>query len=125
MQRKRVFIVGAGPGGLTSAMILAHKGFDVTVFEKEAKPGGRNGCLEVDGFKFDIGPTFLMMKFVLDDLFKQVGRNIDDYLVSTRLAPMYRLLFDDVSLDVYDEPHHDKMKANLGKYFPRDAEGLG
>lgn len=125
MQRKRIIIVGAGPGGLTAAMVLAHKGFDVTVFEKDGKPGGRNGCLEVDGYKFDIGPTFLMMKFVLDDIFKQVGRNIDDYLVSTRLAPMYRLLFDDVSLDVYDHPHHDKMKANLGKYFAKDAEGLG
>jgi len=105
-------------------MILAHKGFDVTVFEKEGQPGGRNGCLEVDGYKFDIGPTFLMMKFVLDDLFKQVGRNIDDYLVSTRLAPMYRLMFDDISMDVYDQPHHDKLKANLGRHFPTDAQGL-
>jgi phytoene desaturase len=124
MERKRVIVVGAGQGGLTAAMILAHKGFDVTVLEKHAKPGGRNGCLEIDGYKFDIGPTFLMMKFVLDDLFKQVGRNVDDYLPSTRLAPMYRLLFDEVSLDVYDHLHHDKMKEQMVKYFPDDAAGL-
>lgn len=124
MERKRVIIVGAGPGGLTAAMILAHKGFDVTVFEKDSKPGGRNGCLEVDGYKFDIGPTFLMMKFVLDDLFKQVGRHVDDYLPSTRLAPMYRLLFDGMSLDVYDHLHHDKMKEQMARLFPDDVAGL-
>jgi phytoene desaturase len=124
MERKKVIIVGAGPGGLTAAMILAHKGFDVTVFEKNAKPGGRNGCLEVEGYKFDIGPTFLMMKFVLDDLFKQVGRNVDEYVPSTRLAPMYRLLFDEVSLDVYDHLHHDKMKEQMAKLFPDDVAGL-
>jgi NADPH-dependent glutamate synthase beta subunit-like oxidoreductase len=42
MAARRIAIVGAGPGGLSAAMILAYRGYDVTVFEKEAEPGGRN-----------------------------------------------------------------------------------
>jgi len=46
MNKKRVIIVGAGPGGLTSAMILAHRQFDVTVFEANSTVGGRNSSFE-------------------------------------------------------------------------------
>ncbi|HEQ78793.1 MAG TPA: FAD-binding protein [Euryarchaeota archaeon] len=63
---KRIAIVGAGPGGLTAGMILASKGFDVTIFEKESSVGGRNAEIKLDNYLFDTGPTFLMMKFVLD-----------------------------------------------------------
>ena len=59
--RKKVVIVGAGPGGLSSAMVLARRGFDVVVYEKEKKVGGRCSSIEVDGFKFDLGPTFVML----------------------------------------------------------------
>ena len=59
--QKSVIIVGAGPGGLTAAMILAHRGFKVTVLEKRGQVGGRNGELKLDGYSHDIGPTFLMM----------------------------------------------------------------
>ncbi len=60
MSNKKVLIIGAGPGGLTSAMILAHRGFNVTVLEKEDKVGGRNAGITMDGYTFDTGPTFLM-----------------------------------------------------------------
>ena len=52
------------PGGLTAAMLLAKRGFKVTLFEKENKVGGRNSSLVKNGYKFDVGPTFLMMKFI-------------------------------------------------------------
>ena len=64
--KPQVVGVGAGPGGLTAAMVLAHRGFEVHIFEKEAIPGGRNGYIELNGYRFDIGPTFLMMRHVLD-----------------------------------------------------------
>ena len=37
---KRVAIVGSGPSGLTAGYYLARKGHEVTVFEREAEPGG-------------------------------------------------------------------------------------
>lgn len=117
-----MIIVGAGPGGLTTAMILAHRGFDVEVFEKNGSVGGRNGEIDVDGFRFDIGPTFLMMKFVLDKVFEEAGVSVDDYLKFTRLDPMYRLVFDDFALDISDDPV--KMKQEIAKYFPGSEAGL-
>jgi phytoene desaturase len=71
MAAKRVLIVGAGPGGLTAGMILAHRGFDVTVFEARDVVGGRNAPLKADGYTFDMGPTFLMMNFVLRECSRQ------------------------------------------------------
>ena len=65
MNKRRVIIIGAGPGGLTAGMLLASKGFEVQVFEKQDYIGGRNGPLKMNGYSFDIGPTFLMMKFIL------------------------------------------------------------
>ena len=55
MSTKEVIIVGAGPGGLTSGMILSRRGFKVTVYEKEDVVGGRNAPLKLDGFTFDTG----------------------------------------------------------------------
>lgn len=48
MPGKKVIVVGAGPGGLTSAMILAHRGFSVTVYEKEERVGGRTPRYTLD-----------------------------------------------------------------------------
>lgn len=87
---KQIVIVGAGPGGLTTAMLLAARGFKVTVCEKDNHVGGRNAAIVRNGYKFDTGPTFLMMKFILDEVFEEAGRHIDDYLQCVKLEPMYR-----------------------------------
>lgn len=99
--KKKIIIIGAGPGGLTAGMILSHRGFEVTIYEKDKKVGGRNQAIELDGFKFDTGPTFLMMKFLLDEVFKESGRDIDDYLRTAPLDPMYRLQFEDKKIDLF------------------------
>lgn len=122
MAKKKVIIVGAGPGGLTAGMILANKGIDVQIFEKEKIPGGRNGHIDLKGFRFDIGPTFLMMRYILDEVFSEVGLKSSDYLKFTKLSPMYRLIYPDNYMDVYSE--HDKMKKELTRVFPGDAEGF-
>ena len=95
MARKSIIVVGAGPGGLTSAMILAGRGFDVTVFEKEEVVGGRNAPIKLDDFTFDTGPTFLMMNFTLREMFEEVGLKAEDYMTAKKLEPMYRLKFSD------------------------------
>ncbi len=55
---KKITIIGAGPGGLATALLLAGKGYQVKVVEKEAYVGGRTSSFEQDGFTFDRGPTF-------------------------------------------------------------------
>lgn len=119
--QRHIIIVGAGPGGLTTAMLLAARGFKVTIFEKNTHVGGRNAAIVRNGYKFDTGPTFLMMKFILDEVFEESGRHIDDYLESVRLEPMYRLQFEDVRLE--PTTVHEAMLQQLDQHFPghRDA----
>lgn len=120
--RKKIIIVGAGPGGLTAGMILAHRGFDVEIFEKSPVVGGRNAELSVGDFKFDVGPTFLMMKFILDEMFLDAGTESGKYLVFKRLDPMYRLMFESYTMDIFEDPI--KMKEEIKKHFPGQEDGL-
>ena len=62
-------IIGAGIGGLVSAVLLASRGMAVTVLEKEASAGGKVRQLDVDGAKVDAGPTVFTMRGVIDDIF--------------------------------------------------------
>ena len=82
---KKVIVVGAGLGGLTAAIKAANAGFEVQVYEKNEHPGGKAGSVNLDGFRFDTGPSLLTMPFVIQQLFKDCGRNIDDYL---KLKPL-------------------------------------
>ncbi|MCG7854361.1 MAG: NAD(P)-binding protein, partial [Methanoregulaceae archaeon] len=98
MPGKKVIVVGAGPGGLTSAMILAHRGFSITVYEKENCVGGRNAPLKLGPYTFDTGPTFLMMKFILEEMFSEAGKDIAKYLEVRKIEPMYHLDYGDINL---------------------------
>ncbi len=122
-QKPKIAIIGAGPGGLTAGMLLAHRGFDVTIFEKRDGCGGRNASFTLPGgFVFDLGPTFLMMKYVLDEVFAETGRKSSDYLSFTRLAPMYRLSFVDKYIDMHD--NQERMRAEWERVFPDEVGGL-
>jgi phytoene desaturase len=120
-EQKRIIVVGAGPGGLTAAMLLAARGFKVTVFEKDTQVGGRNAAILRNGYKFDTGPTFLMMKFILDEVFEEAGRHIDDYLKCVKLEPMYRLQFDDKRLE--PTTAREAMLQQLDAQFPGNRNG--
>jgi phytoene desaturase len=96
--RGRVAVIGAGVGGLSAAVRLAHMGFAVEVFERGGAPGGRCGRLEIGGFTFDTGPTLLLMPEVLEETFAAAGRRLADYLTLERCDPNYRIHFRDGSV---------------------------
>lgn len=122
-KKGRIKIIGAGPGGLASAMLLGSRGFDVEIFEKEDQPGGRTSEIRIGNYRFDVGPTFLMLKSILDEIFKDSGYDSEDYLKFISLSPMYRLIYpDDSHMDVYSE--RGKMKAELKRVFPGDQDGI-
>lgn len=120
--KKHVIIVGAGPGGLTSAMILARRGFRVTVFEKANRVGGRNAALESDGFRFDTGPTFLMMSFILEEMFREAGKEMGDYLKLVNLDPLYRLSFED--MEFLPSADHGRTEEQIERLFPGNGKGF-
>ena len=76
--RRKVTIIGAGPGGLASAILIARAGISVTVLERHDRVGGRTATLQADKFRFDIGPTFFLYPRVLDDIYRTVGRTLYD-----------------------------------------------
>jgi phytoene desaturase len=114
---KHIIVVGAGPGGLTSAMILARRGFRVTLFEARDQVGGRNAEIRLGPYVFDTGPTFLMMKQVLEEVFLEAGSSIDKELTLNRIEPMYRLQFKGGRhLDPTTDP--DGMVREIKRVFP-------
>ena len=121
MQQKHIAIIGAGPGGLSSAIILANRGFKVSVYEKESEAGGRNAPLRIGDYTFDTGPTFLMMTFILEEIFLLAGKKMSDYLNVTKIDPMYRLVFDDKTF----MPTNDKqmMENQINAVFPGNKKG--
>ncbi len=64
--KKSVLIIGAGLGGLSTALRLAVKGYEVTIVEKDSQPGGRLNEIKQDGFTFDTGPSFFSMSYEFD-----------------------------------------------------------
>ena len=90
-------IVGAGIGGLATAARLAKLGYDVTVFEKNAAPGGRTARLDLNGYGFDSGPTLLLMPAIFAETYSSIGERMQDHLDLVRLDPTYRVHFHDGS----------------------------
>ncbi len=119
---KKIAIVGAGPGGLTAAMLLAARGYSVKVFEKAEVVGGRSATISEEGYSFDTGPTFLMMTFILREMFQAAGRDLDDYCNIIPLDPMYRLNFK----ELFFEPSRDNevTRQRIEEKFPGQGSGF-
>ncbi len=92
---KSAIIIGAGIGGLALANLLAKAGLQVTVYEKNDQPGGRAGRLDLDGFRFDTGPSWYLMPEVFEHYYHLLGQDITRQLNLVRLNPGYRVSFQD------------------------------
>ena len=80
MKPQRVIVVGAGIGGLVSALELAAQGVEVLVLERAAQPGGKMRQVEVGGALMDAGPTVFTMRWVFEELFEAVGTRLSEHL---------------------------------------------
>jgi len=96
MERKlRIAIIGAGLGGLSAAIRLAHRGHKVKVFESNNSAGGKANSFSKNGFRFDTGPSLLTMPFVIEDLFSSVNENISEYLKLEKLDITCKYFYQD------------------------------
>ncbi|MEO0478733.1 MAG: phytoene desaturase family protein [Planctomycetota bacterium] len=119
----KVVIVGAGPGGLASALLLAQSGHEVTVLERRSEIGGRTSQLREGGFTWDLGPTFFLYPRVLDEILQESGRRLADEIQLERLDPQYRISFGagghlDATADVA------RMEQEIARLCPEDAPGF-
>ena len=121
---RSVAVIGAGPGGLTTAMLLAAAGFGVTVYEAHDVVGGRTRRIELGDYRFDCGPTFFMMPYVLEEIFAATGRRLSDYAELKRLDPMYRLLIgqpEGAPLTIDTTQDIARMSRQLSAIDPNDG----
>ncbi len=104
MQGEHIIIVGAGIGGLAAAMVLAAQGLQVTVFEKEAAPGGKMREIAIGGHRVDSGPTVLTMRDVFDGLFADAGTSLSDHVQAEPASVLARHAWDGGgALDLYSD----------------------
>lgn len=105
---KRCAVIGSGISGIASALHARSKGYSVTVFERNARPGGKISDWRKDGFRFDLGPSVFTLPELIDELFLLFDKNPRDYFSYTRLDPSFRYFFEDGS--------HITAHADLRKY---------
>lgn len=119
---KPIIIIGAGIGGLSTAIRLAAAGQPVVVFEQNAEVGGKMGEISEAGFRWDTGPSVITMRPVLEELFETAGRRLEDYLTLHAVEPLTRYFYPDgVILDASRDLA--KMGAQIAQLDERDVEG--
>jgi phytoene desaturase len=92
---RKILVIGAGLGGLATAIRLARAGHAVEVWEKNEGPGGKLKELAVDGFRWGTGPSLLTMPHVLRELFATAGERMEDHLELVRLESCCRYFWTD------------------------------
>lgn len=121
--RPNILVIGAGPGGLATAMLLAAAGCRVRILERLGKVGGRTSTIEADGFRFDVGPTFFLYPRVLERIFSAAGRTLRQEVELIRLDPQYRVAFGSGGhLDA--TPDIERMEQQIRAFAPQDAGGF-
>ncbi|MGQ9651368.1 MAG: phytoene desaturase family protein [Phycisphaerae bacterium] len=115
-----IVIVGAGPGGLAAAMLLAHAGLEVIIIERQPRVGGRTSVLGGNGYRFDLGPTFFLYPQVLEEIFAAVGHDLHREVPMRRLDPQYRLIFGEGG-ELICRSDVEAMVAEIAKLSPQDA----
>ena len=140
---RTALVIGAGPGGLASAMLLAASGVRVKVIDRLNRIGGRTSTLSSTGddygfagptsdagYRFDMGPTFFLYPRILEEVFEACGADLRKEIELVRLDPQYRLTFEDaagrpgggehVRFDC--TPDVRRMQREIAQLSPRDAE---
>lgn len=71
----RIGVIGAGIAGIATAIRFAAKGHDVTIFEANAYPGGKLSAFDLEGYRFDAGPSLFTMPHYVDELYRECGED--------------------------------------------------
>ena len=120
-ENRTAVVIGAGIGGITTAVYLAKKGYSVDVYEKNSTPGGRCGQLVSDGYRFDMGATMLLMPGIYRQVFDDLGIPLFENGNIVPLDKLYTIYFDNGDgLDFTTD--ESKMKSQLERIEPGSFE---
>ncbi len=117
----KVVIIGAGIGGITTAVYLAKNGYSVNVYEKNSEPGGRCSRLIRNGHRFDLGATMLLMPGIYQEVFSSLGISLEPNRDIISLENLYKIYFDDGSSLAFTSDK-DKMAMQLERIETGSSE---
>ena len=93
--RKKAVVIGAGLGGLATAVRLGAQGWEIVVCERSGSPGGKMNRVEAQGFRFDTGPSLITMPWVFEELFQAAGKRLDEHIEFMPVEPLAEYFFAD------------------------------
>jgi len=117
-----VAIIGGGIGGLMSALLLSKHGFNVTIYEKESRLGGRLAFVEKDGFRIDQGPTIVLLPNMLQTFLDEAGIDRTSYEL-VKCDPLYSIQFSD-GLIYTKYPELNRQQEEIERLFPSEIDGF-
>jgi phytoene desaturase len=119
---KKVIIIGAGIGGLTTALRLLNNGYEVEIYEKDETIGGRVNIIETETFRFDLSASILMLPDLYKEIFSYVYKDYRDYLEFIQLDPIYRLFSADKTVLDFNN-NISSLTINLEEISKEDSLG--
>lgn len=131
MRTEKAIVIGAGIGGIATAIRLAVKGYAVDVHEKNEVPGGKLYLIERDGYRFDAGPSLFTQPVNIEELFQLAGEDIRSYFEYEKVDIACRYFFENGKmLNAYTqaETFATEMEKVLGEpakhvtQYLKDAE---
>lgn len=130
----RIAVIGAGMGGLASAIRLANAGCRVTLLDSRNAPGGKMRSVESLAGPVDAGPTVLTMRHQFDALFALAGKRMEDFVELAEEPLLARHWWrDGTSLDLFSDKERSveeirrfagERDANAFRLFSKRAERL-
>lgn len=119
----RVAVIGAGIAGLASAIRLRQHGLEVDVYEQAEYPGGKLAEFQMDGFRFDAGPSLFTMPYLIDELFQLAGKNPKEYFDYESLEVICQYFYEDgTQLSAYSDP--EKFASEVEKKTQESASSV-
>jgi len=129
---KSVAVIGAGIGGMTTALLLSEHGYRVQIFERMPAAGGKMRRFSFADCTFDAGPSLITMPFILQNLFTSLNRSLEDYIELLPIEPLCRYYWSDGSeLDAYSQSNKriqsfrnfsDKADIHVEQYLRHAGE---
>ncbi|MBN8689829.1 MAG: phytoene desaturase [Armatimonadetes bacterium] len=117
-------VLGAGIGGLSAAIHLRLRGFDVKVIEQRSKAGGKAAQILVGGYKFDPGPSIVILTRIYEEVFKSAGKRMEDYLQFDRLDPFTTIYQEGKAQPIDLSADESQLFATLKEIAPEDYENF-
>lgn len=105
----KAVVIGAGISGLATSALLAKKGYQVTLLEKNKDIGGRAMVWKQDGFTFDMGPSWYQVPEAFEHFFAHFDKKPSDFFELVKLNPQYKVFFGPQDSCIFS----DSLEKNL------------